>query len=72
MSEQDPQRPPTFWQVVHSVLAAFFGVQSRANRERDFTRGRPLHYIIIGLVMTALFILILVGVVKLILAYVGP
>jgi len=66
------QTPPTLWDTVKSVLAAFFGVQSRANRVRDFTYGRPLHYIVIGLVMTALFVLILVGVVKLILAYAGP
>ncbi|MEQ9427115.1 MAG: DUF2970 domain-containing protein [Phycisphaerales bacterium] len=51
-----------------SVLAAFFGVQSSANRERDFTRGRPIHFILIGLVATVAFILALVLIVRLILA----
>lgn len=60
--------PPTLRQTVSSVLAAFFGVQSRANRERDFSRGRPIHFIIVGLVATVAFVLGLVLVVRLILA----
>lgn len=61
-------RPPSLGQTVMSVLAAFFGVQSSANRERDFTRGRPIHFILIGLVATVAFILALVMIVRLILA----
>ena len=34
------------------------GVQSRRNRERDFTRGKPLHFVIGGLVGTAIFLLV--------------
>lgn len=50
-------------QVVLSILAAFFGVQSEANRERDFSRGRPWQFIVAGVVMTALFIIIVLTVV---------
>lgn len=46
----------TLWQAFKSVNASFFGVQSRANRERDFTKGKPHQFIIVGLVMTVVFI----------------
>ena len=56
--------------VAKSVAAAFFGVQSNKNRERDFTHGKPVHYIIIGVVATACFVLLMWGLVKLFLAIV--
>jgi hypothetical protein len=37
------EKPLTFWQIAGSTAAAAFGVQNRANRERDFARGKPLH-----------------------------
>jgi len=45
-----------FWAVVQSVAAAMIGVQSRKNRERDFTQGKPVHFIIGGVVGTLLFL----------------
>lgn len=45
-----------FWSVVQSVLAAGIGVQSKANKERDFNHGKPLHFIVGGLIGTALFV----------------
>jgi len=47
-----------FWSVVQSVLAAGIGVQSKANKERDFTHGKPIHFIVGGLLGTTAFILI--------------
>ena len=41
-------------EVVKSVLAAFFGVQSNRARVRDFTYGKPVHYILVGLLATVL------------------
>ncbi|MEQ9510449.1 MAG: DUF2970 domain-containing protein, partial [Alloalcanivorax xenomutans] len=32
---------PNFLQVLKSILAGLFGVQSHANRERDFNKGNP-------------------------------
>ena len=58
-----------FGDVVRSVAAAFFGVQSNRNRERDFKHGKPIHYIIIGAAATVLFVLVMWGVVKLVLAF---
>ena len=66
-SGQEP--PPSLWQVTQSVLAAFFGVQSEANRQRDFTRGKPGQFVIIGLIATALFVLAMVVIVKLVLRF---
>ncbi|HYW03880.1 MAG TPA: DUF2970 domain-containing protein [Gammaproteobacteria bacterium] len=67
MNERRGDKAPGFWQVVWSVLAAFFGVQSEKNYRRDTTRGRPVHYIVIGLLATVLFVLGLWGLVQLIL-----
>ncbi|GAB3681664.1 DUF2970 domain-containing protein [Salinisphaera aquimarina] len=65
--EDDTRKPaPTLWQTWMSVLAAFFGVQSSANRERDFTRGKASHFILLGLLATALFVGVLVGIVTLV------
>jgi hypothetical protein len=58
----------TFWQVVSSTLAAAFGVQSSRNRERDFTHGKPLHFIIAGIIFTVLFVVAMVVIVNLVLS----
>lgn len=58
---------PSWVQVIGSVLAAAFGVQSTANRERDFKGGSATAYIVAGLIFTVLFILGLLTVVKLVL-----
>ena len=54
-------------QMISSVLAAAFGVQSSKNRERDFSRGKPMHFITLGLVFTVLFVLTVITVVNLVL-----
>ncbi|HET8700207.1 MAG TPA: DUF2970 domain-containing protein [Nitrococcus sp.] len=61
----------TIRQVIHSVLAAGFGVQSEAARKRDFTYGRPLPFIIVGAIATVLFILTIVTIVRLVLFAAG-
>lgn len=67
-----PDDQPVGWvQAAGSVLAAFFGVQSGRNRQRDFSRGRPAQYIVMGLTMTALLIGLIVAAVKLALAQAG-
>ncbi|MFA9461887.1 DUF2970 domain-containing protein [Thiohalorhabdus methylotrophus] len=62
-SRKDPSLP----QVVGSVLAAMFGVQSRRNQERDFGSSSATPYILTGLIMTLLFVLGIWGLVQLIL-----
>ena len=57
---------PSLLNVLGSVMASMFGVQSNRKREEDFTHGKPSQYIITGLVMTVLFVLMIWGVVKLV------
>lgn len=61
----------SFGQMFMSVLAAALGVQSQKARERDFTKGKPSHFIILGVGFTLAFVLIIVGVVKLVLHLAG-
>lgn len=73
MSEpsNDDEKPLTLWEMLHSVLAAAFGVQSGKNRSRDFSRGKPSHFIILGVLFTGLFVVVLFAVVKLVLHLAG-
>jgi hypothetical protein len=68
--ETDDEKPErlSFWQVLGSTLAAAFGVQSQKNRERDFTQGRASQFIYMGIGFTALFVLIMIGVVSLVMS----
>lgn len=59
----------SFWQLLLSTMAAFIGVQSNANRERDFTHGKISHFIAIGILFGLTFVLTIVTVVKIIMAY---
>lgn len=53
-----------FWKALLSVVQAGFGVQNRANRERDFANGSAKTFIVAALIFTALFVLTLVLVVR--------
>ena len=54
-----------FWQVLISVVAAAFGVQSEQNRQRDFSsKTGILPYIFAGLLFTVIFVITLVLIVK--------
>jgi hypothetical protein len=61
----------SFMQLLQSVLAALLGVQSESARTRDFSKGRPLHFIIIGVAATVLLVLIFAGIVRLVLSVSG-
>ncbi len=71
--EHDPEqdKPLTFWQMAMSTLAAAFGVQSSANRNRDFTKGKPSHFILFGIGFTIVFVLVVVTVVRTVLGSVS-
>lgn len=49
-----------------SVAAAFFGVQSNKNRERDFSQGKLSHFIIVGVIGVIVFIAVLIAIVTLV------
>ncbi|MCB1757689.1 MAG: DUF2970 domain-containing protein [Gammaproteobacteria bacterium] len=69
MSDEQPADKQSLglFSVFKSVLAAGFGVQKEANREKDFQQGKAIHFIVAGLVGTVLFLLILWGIVQLVL-----
>lgn len=60
-----------FWELLQSVGAALLGVQSEAARRRDFSKGRPMHFILIGIAATLVFILTIAGIVRLVLQLAG-
>jgi hypothetical protein len=62
----DREKKVSFIQVFQSTIAAAFGVQSDRNRQRDFKHGKPIHYIIAGLIFTLLFIATIVLVVQMV------
>ena len=67
--DQSEGKPPTFWQMLHSVMAAAFGVQSGKNRARDFTHGKPSHFVFMGVLFTVAFALGLFGIVQLVIHF---
>jgi len=58
MQERKPSKGGTgLFNVLKSATAAAFGVQSQANRERDFAHGKPVHFIVAGGVATLIFLI---------------
>ncbi|RPG23394.1 MAG: DUF2970 domain-containing protein [Gammaproteobacteria bacterium TMED57] len=68
--EVDNDQPLTLRQMFGSAISAMIGVQSKEKRERDFARGKASHFIIVGVVLTAIFVLTMAGVVSLVLSFV--
>ncbi|OBP16397.1 hypothetical protein A5320_03020 [Rheinheimera sp. SA_1] len=59
---------PTLKQIIKAVAGAFIGVQSEHQRQQDFNAQSPLPYIIVGVLMTMLFIAALITIVTLVLS----
>ena len=62
---------PSMLQIIGSVFAAGFGVQSSKNRDRDFKRGKAKVFIIAGIVFTLLFMATVITVVNIVLSNAG-
>jgi hypothetical protein len=72
MSQDDTKpEPPGPLQVLKSACMAALGVQRDSVRRRDFERGRPRDFIVAGILLTAVFVVSLIGLVKLILFFAG-
>jgi len=54
-------------ETIASVAAAFIGIQSNKNRQRDFKQGKFSHFIIAGVLGVAIFITALIVVVNIVL-----
>lgn len=68
-SAQKTETKVGFFEVMKSTMAAFIGVQTNANRERDFKYGKMSHFIAMGLFLGLVFVLTLIGVVQLVLHF---
>lgn len=68
MDQHDDDKRPLRWgELLQSILAAALGVQSGRNRTRDFSRGRPVQFIVLGLLFSLIFVLVILGLVRLVL-----
>ncbi|WP_394129272.1 DUF2970 domain-containing protein [Shewanella maritima] len=56
-----------FWELLFSTLAAFFGVQTDKNRQRDFSTSSPLPFIVMGVILALFLVLALILLVNLVL-----
>jgi diacylglycerol kinase len=56
MTESKKTNKPSLLDIVKSVAASAFGVQSAKNRERDFQQQSIVPYIVVGVVFVLLFI----------------
>jgi hypothetical protein len=61
----------SFWRLLQSTAAAFIGVQSNANRERDFKHGKISQFIAIGLLFGLVFVCTIVAVVQIVMHVTG-
>ena len=68
--DRDAQRPPpaTFGATMKAVFWSFFGVRKRRDYEHDAANLNPIHVIVGALIGVALFIGILVFVVRMVVA----
>ncbi|MEZ9523337.1 DUF2970 domain-containing protein [Enterovibrio norvegicus] len=57
-----------FIDIVKSVFAAMFGVQSDKNRQRDFKQSSMVPYIVVGVVFVVLFVLGLMAIVSVVMS----
>ena len=60
-------RKPGFLRMMLSVMQASFGVQTEANRQRDFEHGSITGFVVAALIFTAVFVVSLVLLVQLVL-----
>lgn len=64
MTEQNRPKKSNLLQVFQSVLAAFFGVQSKAKFDHDAGQTDYKAYLIVGLLMTLVLVVSLIAFVK--------
>lgn len=67
-TESTSEQKYSFGSLIKALFAGAIGVQSDKNREKDFSQGRLLHFVIGGIVFTLLFILTIATIVGLVLS----
>jgi hypothetical protein len=67
MNEKKENDSLNILDIVKSVLMSFLGVQKESVRERDFKIGKPVHFIIAGIILTAVLVAIIITAVRVLL-----
>jgi hypothetical protein len=62
------RRKGSLWRTVRAVAWSFFGVRKARDLERDVSELNPLHVVVVGLVVAALFVAALVVLVNWVIA----
>lgn len=57
-----------FLATLRAVAWSFFGVRGRKAHEADMVSLNPIHVVIVGILLAVLFVLTLIGVVRLVVA----
>ena len=70
-TEQEVKTKISILSLMGSIFASAFGVQTNKNRERDFKHGKFHHFIIGGIVFAVLFVLAVIGIVKMVMSTAG-
>ena len=73
MTEETNQKEESLalWEVFQGVFAMFIGVQSEKNRERQFKYGKFYQFLIVGIIVTIIFLLHIMLLVKFALRWAG-
>jgi hypothetical protein len=66
--KQASARKASFAATMKAVFWSFFGVRKRSDYERDATNLNPVHVIIAGLIGAAIFVIVLIVIVKIVVA----
>lgn len=64
----DGEKPLSFLEILGSTFAAAIGVQSKANKKRDFSQGKPTQFIFAGLIFATIFVVSVVAIVRAVLS----
>jgi hypothetical protein len=63
MTQQEPRGGKGgFLHAVKTIAWAFFGVRGRRGHDTDLARLKPVHVIVVGLLVAAVFVLTLVAI----------
>jgi len=62
------QRPGSFWGSMKAVAWSFFGVRKGKDHAEDLARLNPVHVVVAGLLAAAVFVGVLIGVVRWVIA----
>ena len=68
---EPPQREATLREVIGTVFSSFLGIRKRAAMGKDAVTVKPHQVILVGIAMAAVFVLVLVVVVRFVIRAAG-